>query len=159
MKKIFFLFFIINLSCQETIPLDDEEPPNCSICWQGLKENYIEPYRCDHKYHKICTDKWPGSCPLCRAPQKISPNTNRRILLLQDINNGNEIVLNQLINEIRLLNMLFLNRILERDSTYNIMPSIIRSFLVSDLLIENGDGGSEDGSQLSRIEEIDDDEN
>ena len=41
----------------------------CIICYENTNE-FLEPYKCNHKFHKKCIKKWNKTCPLCRTDKK-----------------------------------------------------------------------------------------
>lgn len=50
---------------------DMEWETNCSICLESYQPTkYVRKLPCNHKYHKVCIDKWfkssSFSCPVCR---------------------------------------------------------------------------------------------
>lgn len=62
--------FYILIILASALTIKSAEDNSCAICYEGMLDNISTPYECTHIYHRSCSDKWKGSCPLCRAPIK-----------------------------------------------------------------------------------------
>ena len=71
---------LINTRCMKSDEQIEEHLNFCSICLDNIEDNDInKPYKCNHVYHKTCSDLWNGLCPECRAekiPITLTNNNN-----------------------------------------------------------------------------------
>ena len=75
-----FKTFIYVLNCFKMPVVMAQSELTCSICLETIENNYIILYKCCHKFHKECIDRWlnkKNTCPYCRAEDIISMDKYR----------------------------------------------------------------------------------
>jgi hypothetical protein len=70
-----FEIFIYILNCFKMPIVMAQLELTCSICLETIENNYNILYKCFHKFHKECIDRWLNknkTCPYCREEDIIS---------------------------------------------------------------------------------------